>query len=149
MSTPNAEQATENEQRRMKGDDIARRLLRFAVGVLELVRGLRRDSVGRHIGRQLMRSATAGGSNYEEARSAESRGDFAHKVSIAAKELRESLYWLNLISEANLTSTKPANELMREGSELVAILTASVKTARGLARKAKERIENREQKIGM
>lgn len=133
MNSRNAEHATETTQR--KGDDIARRLLRFAVCVLELVRTLRRDSVGRHVGRQLTRSSTAGGANYEEARSAESRGDFAHKVSIAAKELRESLYWLNLISEANLTPNKPPNELGREASELVAILTASAKTARAPEKK--------------
>ena len=84
MRAQNVEQATENRQQRMKGDDIARRLLVFGVHVLQLVRKLQRDSVGRHGGRQLLRSATAGGANYEESRSAESRADFPHKASIAA-----------------------------------------------------------------
>jgi four helix bundle protein len=91
-----------------------------------------------------MRSATAGGANYEEARSAESRADFAHKVSVAAKELRESLYWLNLIWKAQLMPSGPLNELAREAHELIAILTASAKTARaGLEKNEKYETENR------
>ena len=126
----NVQQATENRQQGMKGDDVARRLLRFAVHVLRLVRKLQSDSIGRHVARQLLRSATAGGANYEEARSAESRADFAHKVSIAAKELRESRYWLRLSAEANLAVPNEVAVLVNEAGELVAILTASAKTAK-------------------
>lgn len=114
----------------MKGDDIADRLLRFAVLVLGLVKRLPHDTIGRHLGRQLLRAATAGGANYEEARSAESRADFAHKVSLAAKEIRESWYWLRLSAEAELTQRSAAAALGDEAGELVAILTASAKTAR-------------------
>src|ERR1044071_9001483 len=114
----------------MKGDDIAGRLLEFAVRVLRLVRTLRSDAIARHVARQLLRSATAGGANYEEARSAESRADFAHKVSLAAKELRESRYWLRLISEAELASREALRPLITEAGELLAILTASAKTAK-------------------
>src|SRR5206468_11726589 len=87
MGAPNVKQATENANARMKGDDIARRLLRFGLDVLCFMRQLPGDYVGRHIGRQLVRAATAGGANYEESRSAESCADFAHKVSIAASTL--------------------------------------------------------------
>ena len=114
----------------MKGDDIAQRLLRFAVQVLKLVQNLPRNIVGRHVAKQLVRAATAGGANYEEVRSAESRADFAHKVSIAAKEVRESSYWLKLSAEASLAAANTANPLAHEATELVAILTASAKTAR-------------------
>ena len=59
----------------MKGDDIAERLLNFAAAVLRLCREMPGDPAGKHVSRQLMRSATGGGSNYEEARGAESRAD--------------------------------------------------------------------------
>jgi four helix bundle protein len=114
----------------MKGADIAERLLLFAVRVIRLVRVLSSDAVARHVARQLLRAATAGGANYEEARSAESRADFAHKVSVAAKELRESRYWLRLISEADLASGTALAPLIAEAGELLAILTASAKTAK-------------------
>ena len=73
----------------MKGENIATRLLVFGAGVVRLCRRLPDDASAKHIARQLVRSATGGGANYEEARGAESRADFIHKVGIANKELRE------------------------------------------------------------
>lgn len=115
----------------MKGDDIAERLLNFAAAVLRLCREMPVDPAGTHVSRQLMRSATGGGSNYEEARGAESRADFAHKVSVAAKEMRESLYWLKLVRRAELSPHRKLDALLDEANQLVAILTSSVKTTRG------------------
>ena len=74
----------------VKGDDIAVRLVNFGAMVVRLVAALPQDRAGKHIADQLLRSATSGGSNYEEGRSAQSRRDFVHKVSLAAKEMRES-----------------------------------------------------------
>jgi four helix bundle protein len=113
----------------MKGDDIARRLRRLAGQVIKLCRTLPRDDTCRHVAHQLIRAVCSGGSNYEEARGAESRADFIHKVAVATKELRETLYWLGLAQEAELfgVDTEP---LIREADELVAILTSSIKTAK-------------------
>ena len=77
-------------------------IVSFAADVVLLARSLPDDSRSKHVSRQLVRSATSGGANYEEARGAESRADFVHKVSIAAKEMRESLYWLRLSERAKL-----------------------------------------------
>lgn len=114
-----------------RGDDIAERLLDLAVRALEVMRGLPKDGVGRHIGMQLVRAATAGGANYQEARSAESRPDFIHKIGLATKELGETLYWLRLIARARMCTVPPF--LLRETDELIAILTASARTARANA----------------
>jgi four helix bundle protein len=114
----------------MKGDNIAARLIDFAARVLELLKHLEDTRAGRHVSEQLLRAATSGGSNYEEARSAQSRRDFVHKVSLAAKEMRESLYWLGLIQAAHLAPQDAVTPLLQEGSELVAILMSSAKTAK-------------------
>jgi four helix bundle protein len=113
----------------MKGDDIAARLVNFGASVVRLVSALPQDRVGKHISDQLLRSATSGGANYEEARSAQSRRDFVHKVSLAAKEMRESVYWLGLVERARLAPHYEIPPLLREAGELVAILMASAKTA--------------------
>jgi four helix bundle protein len=114
-----------------KGDDIARRLEVFAAAVLQSLPRLERFWASRHLARQLVRCATGGGSNYEEARGAESRADFVHKVSVAAKELREAHYWLRLARRAHyLDEEGRAEWLLRESAELVAILTASARTAK-------------------
>ncbi len=114
----------------MKGENIATRLLVFGAGVIRLCRRLPDDASAKHIARQLVRAATGGGANYEEARGAESRADFIHKVGIANKELREALYWVRLIDEAALVTDSELAALIREANELVAILTASIRTAK-------------------
>ena len=113
-----------------KGDDIAARLRRFAVGAVRLCRRLPEDAAGKHIGRQLVRAATGGGANYEEARGAESRADFIHKLGVSNKEVREALYWLQLTQESELVVDPELDALVREADELVAILTSSIKTAK-------------------
>jgi len=114
----------------MKGDNIATRLRLFAAGAVRLCRRLPDDVAGKHIARQLVRAATGGGSNYEEARGAESLADVVHKLGIANKEVREALYWLQLSQEAALVVDAELDALVREADELVAILTSSIRTAK-------------------
>jgi four helix bundle protein len=114
----------------MKGDNIATRLRLFAAGAVRLCRRLPDEVAAKHIARQLVRAATGGGANYEEARGAESRADFIHKLGVANKEVREALYWLQLTQEAALVLDGELDALVREADELVAILTSSIKTAK-------------------
>jgi len=113
----------------MKGDDIALRLLNFAAQVLRIVSNVSSTVEGRHVTKQLIRCATAPGAHYDEARGAESRPDFVHKIKIAGKEMRESRYWLRLIHHAKLAPNIDLSPILSEASELVAILTTSAKTA--------------------
>ena len=114
----------------MKGDDIAARLLDFATEVLLVVGEFPKSLEAKHVARQLTRSGTAGGAHYEEARGAESRADFAHKVLLAAKEVGESVYWLRLARRARFSKRPTLQQAIAEGGELVAILKASARTAR-------------------
>ena len=114
----------------MKGENIATRLRSFAAGAVRLCRRLPEDAAAKHIARQLVRAATGGGANYEEARGAESRADFIHKLGIANKETREALYWLRLTQDAALAADAELDALVREADELIAILTTSINTAK-------------------
>ena len=111
-----------------RGQDIADRLLALAVDVLELSKTIANDYNGRHIKHQMFRAVTSAGSNYEESRGAESRTDFVHKVGTSLKELRETMYWLLVVREAKLAKAD-ASPLINESDELIAILTASRRTA--------------------
>jgi len=51
---------------------------------------------GRHICNQILRSGTAAAANYGEARGAESRADFVHKLKIVSKEPNETVIWLEI-----------------------------------------------------
>jgi four helix bundle protein len=114
----------------MKGEDISDRLETFAVRVLAVVKDLPKTAPGRHLAGQLLRSGTSPGANYEEARGAESRADFAHKLGIVLKELRESGYWLRLIARAELLPPARLADLLKEVDELSKIIAQSIITVR-------------------
>ncbi|MBU3699266.1 MAG: four helix bundle protein [Candidatus Kapabacteria bacterium] len=46
---------------------------------------------------QLLRCSTSVGANIREAKYAESRKDFIHKLKVAEKELAETYYWIGLL----------------------------------------------------
>jgi len=115
--------------------DLQERLLDYAVRVIRLVESLPKTLAGRRIGDQLLRSATAVGANYEEARGAESTDDFIHKLQVALKELRESNYWLRLISKAGILPAKRLSEILDESTQLRAMLSKAVVTAKSNAKR--------------
>ena len=71
-----------------KGDDIQERLINFAVSIINLCSELPKTQAGKHVAGQLLRSGTSPAPNYAEARGAESRNDFSHKLKITLKEER-------------------------------------------------------------
>jgi four helix bundle protein len=83
------------------------------------------------LGKQMLRSGTAVGALYREAERAESRDDFVHKLGIASKEAAEACYWLELLTESGLAKSGRSARLLTESRELMAILIASGRTARG------------------
>ena len=121
-----------------RGSDIAERLLELAVGALRVSGELPSHPPGRHVTLQLARAGTSGGANYEEARAAESRADFIHKVGIACKEVRETAYWLTVIQRAGWKATD-LEALLSEAHQLAAILSASARTARTNVRRREAR----------
>jgi len=50
-----------------------------------------------------------------------------HRVQ---EEADESLYWMELLAEARIVPLSRLKDLMQETEELVAIIVASIKTAR-------------------
>ena len=109
--------------------DLEDRLIDFAVQVIGVVERLPNSKAGNHIGGQLVRSGTAPAPNYGEARSAESRRDFLHKMKVALKELRESLVWLKIIVRKPRCPASEVAATIRECDELISIFVSSVKTA--------------------
>ena len=122
-------------QRRMTPEILEERLVAFAVRIIPLANRLSATFAGKHIAGQLLRSGTSAAPNYSEARSAESRADFIHKVSIAVKELNETAVWLRIVAGCDLLKGNLVNGLATECEELKRILGASVRTARAASGK--------------
>jgi len=106
------------------------RLVDFAVRVISLVKFLEESTTGRTIASQVVRSGTSPAANYAEARSAESKADFVHKLRIVIKELNETAVWLRIIEKAKLVTASQLGELNLECEELKRIIGASLRTAK-------------------
>lgn len=78
--------------------DLEKRMIDFAGMILKLVDKLPKGIGPRHLAGQIVRSGTSPALNYAEAISAESKNDFIHKMSIVAKELRETRVCLDIIT---------------------------------------------------
>jgi four helix bundle protein len=110
--------------------DLEERLIDYAVAILKLVSKLPKNYVGQHLGGQLLRSGTSPALNYGEAKSAESKNDFLHKMKICLKELRESFICLKIIKRSLLIKDEViVDELIIETNELISIFVKSILTA--------------------
>ena len=109
--------------------DLEDRLLNYAVMILQVVEQLPNTRVGNHIAGQLVRCGTSPLPNHGEAEAAESSDDFAHKLKVCLKELRESRRWLLLIQRAELLGNKQLlSASLQETEELIRIFFASLRT---------------------
>ncbi len=114
---------------KLTGERLEERLIVFGADVCQSMSRLPRDLVGVHLGRQLIRSATSPAANYAEARGAESRRDFSHKLQICLKELRETYVWLRLVHRLH-GSKIVTRALKQECNELIAIFVKSILTTK-------------------
>jgi four helix bundle protein len=70
------------------------------------------------------------GTNYRAACRGRSKANFIAKAGISLEEADECLYWMEMLQEAGIVPADKMKDLMKEADELVAIFTASIKTAR-------------------
>ena len=113
-----------------KADELSERFMGFAVRLIRLCKSLPSDYAANHIGKQILRSGTAIGANYEEARGAESRADFLHKLRICLKEARETVYWLKILKRAEFFEQNKLDDIIKESEEIANILGQSVLTVK-------------------
>lgn len=114
------EQATITKQK----FDLEDRTLEFAKAVVRLCKELPHNTVNRELVSQLIRSSGSVGANYREANDALSKKDFYHRIKISRKEAKETLYWLDLVTEANQDHVQQIEPLTQEALELKKIFSA-------------------------
>jgi len=110
--------------------ELKERTKSYAVRIVKMVSALPHGREMDVLGKQLLRSGTSVGANYRAACRAKSNADFINKLKIVEEECDESLFWMEVITEAGLVSANRMSEIMTESEELLAITVASIKTAR-------------------
>ncbi len=113
----------------LRANELEQRLIDFAVRIIKLSAHLPKTPAGKHVSGQILRSGTSPAPNYGEARGAESRADFIHKLRIVLKELNETSIWLRVIDRSQLLRKELIAALIDENGELCRIFTTSLKTA--------------------
>jgi len=84
------------------------------------------------IGRQLLPSGTSVGAQYREARRARSGPEFVSEIECGLQELDESVYWMELLLDAEIVPAARMRELLREAEELISTFASSAKTMKRL-----------------
>ncbi len=100
----------------------------FALRVIRLYTKLPKTGEGQVIGKQLLRSGTSVGAHYREGFRARSTAEFISKLGGGQQELEESIYWMELLIEAEIIPEDRLKYLQTEGEELMAIFVSCIIT---------------------
>lgn len=102
----------------------------FALKIIRVYQLLTKDKREFILSKQLMRSATSIGANVNEGLFAESKKDFIHKLHIALKETRETLYWLNLLRDSDYLEEVTFLALKGDCDQIIKILSSIILTTK-------------------
>ncbi len=112
-----------------KENIIAMKSYEFALEIVRLYKYLleQKEFV---LSKQMLRSGTSIGANVHEAVAAESKKDFIHKLGIAVKEARETLYWLCLLLDSDFIQKEQFDVLSSSCNSLIKILNSIILTTK-------------------
>ncbi len=114
----------------MKDNAIQRKSYDFASRIIKAYKFLVAEHREYVLSKQLLRSGTSIGANVEEAIAASSQADFINKLNIAAKEARETSYWLRLLHDNNFLSDEAFSSIHAHNLELCKILSSILLTTK-------------------
>ena len=107
------------------------RTKQFAIRIIRMHQALPKASEAQILGKQVVRSGTSVAANYRAACRSRSRPEFLAKMGLVVEEADETVFWLELLVDAGIVSQNKMKGLLGEGNELLAVFSASRRTARG------------------
>jgi len=113
-----------------KENIILEKSYKFSLKIIKLYKYLCEDKKEFILSKQILRSGTSIGANINESQSAESKNDFIHKLGIAAKEIRETEYWLRLLKDGQFIESKSFESIIEECNELKKITSSIILTCK-------------------
>ena len=109
---------------------IAKKTYAFALEVIKSYKILIAEKKEFVLSKQLLRSGTSIGANVNEAVCAQSKRDFVHKLSIALKEARETMYWIHLLKDSLYITDLCFQLLNNSCNEIIKILSSIILTTK-------------------
>lgn len=99
---------------------------KFSIRIINLYKYLTNEKKEFVLSKQLLRSGTSIGANVREARNAESKTDFIHKMGIAQKECDETQYWIELLRATDYISEEEFSSIHKDNNSLLNILKSII-----------------------
>ena len=99
----------------------------FSVRCVNLHKFLKYQKKEFNMSNQLLRSGTSVTANITEAQYAQSRADFAAKLSIARKEAGETAFWIRLLGATNYLTKRQTESILKDCMEILRMLQAITK----------------------
>ena len=103
----------------------------FALRIIRMYEALPDTKVAQAIGYQAFRAGTSVGAQYREACRSRSDAEIISKLESTLQELDETSYWLELLVDSEIVSSKLLGPLLKECDELTRMLVAAVKNIKG------------------
>ena len=111
--------------------DLKLRTKSFALRIIRMYSKLpKHDAIAQVLGKQVLRSGTSVGANYREASRSRSKAEFVSKIGDSLKEIAETEYWLELLTESGCLPPTKLAALLDETRQLIAIFTTIDKNAK-------------------
>ena len=114
----------------MKENIVKFKSFKFAVRIVKLYQYLTDTKKEFVLSKQVLRSGTNPGAMVRESEYSESKADFIHKLSIAQKEINETIYWLELLKETNYLSIEEFESINTDAIEIIKLITSILKTTK-------------------
>ncbi len=114
----------------MKENIIKHKSFQFAVRIVKLYQHLTDTKKEFVLSKQVLRSGTNPGAMVRESEHSESKADFIHKLSIAQKEINETIYWLELLKETNYLAIEEFESINTDAIEIIKLITSILKTTK-------------------
>ncbi len=105
------------------------RTKQFALRIIRLSQALPHTRECEVIGKQLLRAGTSVAANYRAACRSRSGAEFKNKVSIVVEETDESMFWIEMLAEAQLVKAELVRNLYIEAEEILKIMAVARKNA--------------------
>lgn len=114
----------------MERSDMNKRTMKMALEVIKLTKLFPLCQESKVMTYQIIKSSTSTAANYRSAGRGKSLKDFIAKLGIAEEECDETIFWLEMILEANLAPVEVTKPIKQEAAEILAIIVSSIKTAK-------------------
>jgi four helix bundle protein len=126
----------------MNPEDLKKRTRAFALRIIRLAESLPNTPTAKVIRNQMLRCGPSVGANYRAACRAKSKPDFVSKMGTVEEEADETIYWMELLIDAEIVKRSRIADLLDEADQILSIVITSIKTAKGSRTNQQSAIRN-------